>query len=134
MGMTTDAIHGRVPQWTFADRLRKIRRDVAGNVKQSDFAERLGVGEKAYAAWESGANTPRGMQLIDVARQIETEYGVPASWVLGLDDGPSGPPPQRAPGNDSLRQLTDAKRARSRRGRVGPSTAGYLGLDHTQAA
>lgn len=39
--------------WTFADRIRKVRRDVLA-IDQGEFATRLGVTRQAYAAWESG--------------------------------------------------------------------------------
>lgn len=43
----------RVPQWTFADRMRKIRTDVLA-LHQHEMAKELGVTKAAYAAWESG--------------------------------------------------------------------------------
>lgn len=68
--------------WTFADRIRKVRRDVLA-IDQGEFATRLGVTRQAYAAWESGRNEPRS--ILAVAKRIEAMSGVPAAWVLGLD-------------------------------------------------
>jgi transcriptional regulator with XRE-family HTH domain len=72
-----------VPEWTFSDRLRKVRRDIAQE-SQEDFAAHLGVTKVAYAAWESGRNVPRGQ--ITIAKRVEVLTGVPASWLLGLDE------------------------------------------------
>lgn len=70
------------PQWTFADRMRKIRRDVLG-IEQADFAQKLGVTRQAYAAWEAARNEPRS--ILAVARQVEAISGVSAAWILGVD-------------------------------------------------
>lgn len=71
-----------LPQWTFADRMRKIRRDVLG-VEQAELAEKLGVTRQAYAAWEAGRNEPRS--ILAIAKKVELMSGVPAAWVLGID-------------------------------------------------
>jgi DNA-binding XRE family transcriptional regulator len=70
-------------EWSFADRLRKVRRDVA-KVGQAEFAQALDVKLKAYSAWESGKNTPR--ELVAIAKRIELVTGVPASWMLGISE------------------------------------------------
>lgn len=77
------------PEWSFADRLRKIRREA--HFQQDDFAARLGVNENQYKAWESGRNNPR--DIVSIAKRIELLTGVPAQWTLGLADAPapSGP-------------------------------------------
>jgi DNA-binding XRE family transcriptional regulator len=77
----------QVPQWTFADRIRKVRRDVL-QIEQSAFADQLGVTRQAYAAWESGRNEPRS--ILAVAKRIEAMSRVPAAWILGVDH-PSTP-------------------------------------------
>lgn len=71
-----------LPQWTFADRMRKIRRDIV-QIDQTEFAQKLGVTRQAYAAWESGRNEPRS--ILAIAKKVELISGVPAVWVLGID-------------------------------------------------
>lgn len=73
---------GRIPAWTFADRLRKIRTDIL-DLHQAEFAELLGVTKAAYAAWESGRNEPRS--ILALAKKVELISRVPAAWVLGVD-------------------------------------------------
>lgn len=88
--MTAAASSGPVvPTWTFADRLRKIRRDVV-DMEQAEFAEALGARRPAYSAWEAGRNQPR--DLVAFARRVELLTGVPAAWVLGLDVAVSAAP------------------------------------------
>ncbi|MHA7292597.1 helix-turn-helix transcriptional regulator [Arthrobacter sp. HLT1-21] len=70
------------PEWSFADRLRKIRRE--SGAKQEDFAARLGVNDNQYKAWETGRNHPRDQ--VATAKRIELMTGVPAVWVLGLEE------------------------------------------------
>jgi DNA-binding XRE family transcriptional regulator len=72
----------RVPQWTFADRIRKIRTDVL-DLHQHEMATQLGVTKAAYAAWESGRTQPR--DILAVARRVELATRVPAAWLLGVD-------------------------------------------------
>lgn len=71
-----------IPDWTFADRMRKIRRDVL-DLEQAQFAEKLGVKKQAYAAWETGRTHPR--DILALARRVEMLSGVPSAWVLGID-------------------------------------------------
>lgn len=118
MGMTTESVSHNLPRWTFADRIRKVRREMA-HLSQAAFANRIGVGDKAYAAWETGSNNPG--DIVDVAQRIEQEFGVPAAWTLGLipdtqpgprpDGGPAGGHPDHA----ALDELTEAKRKRHAR-------------------
>lgn len=72
-----------IPDWSFGDRLRKVRRDVA-QLEQGKFAEQLEVGLKAYSAWESGRTVPR--ELVAIAKRIEVLTGVPATWMLGIEE------------------------------------------------
>jgi len=95
--MTTQMEGYRVPQWTFGDRLRKIRRDAG--LSQVEFAERIGRGEKAVASWELSTNEPR--DVVTLAKRIEVAFGVPAGWTLGLAGGPNGGQPT-LPKVDSL--------------------------------
>lgn len=85
--MSTQPTQGGVPQWNLADRFRKIRTD--RDLHQRDFATMLGVTPAAYAAWESGRNHPHN--VVAVAKRIEMLTGVPATWVLGLNE--QGPRP-----------------------------------------
>lgn len=70
-----------VPTWTFGDRVRKIRREM--HLTQEAFAEAIGHGEKAVASWESGRTQPEN--IVEVAREIEKAFGIPAVWLLGFD-------------------------------------------------
>lgn len=69
-----------IPQWSLADRLRKIRRD--SHLSQEDFANQLGLKPTTYAAFETGRNVPR--RPIELAVKIEEAYDVPAAWTLGV--------------------------------------------------
>ena len=88
MTMSTQPAHNVwTPEWSTADRLRKIRRDTG--YSQDEFAEMLGANPNAYRAWESGRNHPR--DIVALAKRIEILTGVPAQWTLGLADGTSTP-------------------------------------------
>ena len=71
-----------VPQWTFADRLRKARQ-IAGKDQRS-FAADLGCTPSAYAQWEAGNSRPR--DIVGVAQQVEAVTQISASWMLGVDE------------------------------------------------
>lgn len=81
------------PEWDFSDRIRKVRRSIAG-MTQAEFASELNVSQKAYAAWESGQNKPD--DIVAVAKRIAFRWRgrVTPSWILGVDDsegrGPDG--------------------------------------------
>lgn len=79
-------IRGHIPQWTFAERARKVRRDLG--LTQQQMADQIEVGLKAYSAWESGKNSPE--DIAGIAVKFEGVSGVPRTWFLGwADDGPS---------------------------------------------
>lgn len=83
MDMSTQPEHNVwTPEWSTADRLRKIRRDTG--FSQDEFAAKLGANPNQYRAWESGRNHPR--DIVSLARRIELLTGVPAAWTLGLMD------------------------------------------------
>jgi DNA-binding transcriptional regulator YiaG len=83
--MTAPARHETViPEWSIADRLRKIRRDYA-RMDQDAFAEALGVKPSRYGAWETGRNKPEN--LVALAMRVEEVTGVPAAWTLGVYGG-----------------------------------------------
>ena len=71
------------PEWTVADRLRRIRRDAG--LTQESFAERLELGHQRYAAWETGRNQPPVNDFVALAKRIELAFGVAAEWTLGLE-------------------------------------------------
>ena len=86
--MTTQP-HQNVPEWTFGDRLRRVRRSMG--LKQGQFAQLIEVQAKAYGQWESDINKPH--VVIRVARKVEQVTGVPAAWLLGVDrPGPTAGP------------------------------------------
>ncbi|GAA1401786.1 hypothetical protein GCM10009613_60670 [Pseudonocardia kongjuensis] len=87
---------GRIPRWTFADRMRKVRVDLL-EMQQTELARHLGVTRAAYAAWESGRTTPRN--ILAIARQVEALSEVPAAWILGVDS-PADPGPDNEPRTD----------------------------------
>lgn len=101
MGMATNVVRLRggkvVPAWTFADRVRKARRSLPG-MSQAKMAAALGVGEKAYAAWESGVNKPDDLPMI--AERLEEVVGWDRAWFLGWLDGPTDDDPTHAGGVD----------------------------------
>ncbi|MHA7270426.1 helix-turn-helix domain-containing protein [Arthrobacter sp. HLT1-20] len=92
-------MHGLVPEWTFADRLRKAR--LTSHLTQEEFADRLGAKPGAYSHWEAGRNTPR--QVVSIAQRIEMLTGIPAAWMLGLAD----PSPQPGPGTTANPRTKD---------------------------
>ena len=90
--MSTQTHEAWIPQWTFGDRLRKVRRE--RGLSQERAAKALGVTSPQIAAWESGANNPR--DVVSIAKRMELAFNVPTEWVLGLEmrtapPGPGGP-------------------------------------------
>lgn len=81
-------LNARVPEWTFAERLRKARRDIGLN--QETMAERLGVKSTTYGAWETGRNKP---DVADLAEKLEGVTGISRLWFVGWADGGSHPDP-----------------------------------------
>lgn len=69
--------------WSFGDRLRKIRKRRTDNLGQREFAKQLGVGWQAYAQWEAENSQPR--DVVAIAKRIEILTGVPAAWTLGVN-------------------------------------------------
>lgn len=99
--MSTHTVERHFPEWTVADRLRRIRRDTG--MTQGAFASRLQVKPERYSAWESGRNQPPMDDFLAVAKRIELAFGVAAEWTLGLathetprPDGPEGVDVERA--------------------------------------
>lgn len=73
-----------VPQWSLADRLRKIRRD--RHLTQEAMARELNVKAVTWAAWESGRTRPH--DVVALAALIEVRFQVPAAWTLGVLSAP----------------------------------------------
>lgn len=89
----------RIPVWTWADRLRKVRRDA--NLTQEEFATNIGVTRQAFAAWEAGRSIPG--DVAGVAVRLERATGVPRAWFLGWMDAES-PSPDGGGASASLSQ------------------------------
>lgn len=91
-----------IPDWTFADKLRKARQ--TSGLGQREFAEKLGVTASAYQQWEAGNNMPR--VVLGVARRVQLLTGVSAVWLLGFD-APTPQPAGPAMGDPGAVQPTD---------------------------
>src|SRR4029077_11916056 len=76
---------GTIPEWTWGDRVRKVRR--LAKLGQAELAAIMTVSPATVAAWEASLNEPRN--AVAIAKRIEVALGVPATWMLGLDAGPS---------------------------------------------
>lgn len=81
----------KAPQWGFADRVRKVRRDVL-DINQAQLAEQLEVTRAAVEGWESGRNAPS--DIAGIAVKLERLTGVPRVWFLGWADDGEDPEPQ----------------------------------------
>lgn len=77
--MTVRMIRPRDLEWSFGDRVRKVRREAG--LTQRQFAAELGVTAASVDAWESDRNKPR--DLIGMASLIEDAFSLPHGWVLG---------------------------------------------------
>lgn len=101
--MSIEPIGVANPSFEFCDRLRKVRRTIAG-MSQAEMALKLGVGRQAYAAWESGVSRPT--DIVAVARQVANLWPaqVTAAWMLDIDL-PGDP---RPPINEPVDELSNA--------------------------
>ena len=72
------------PEWSFGDRLRKIRRDVAG-LSQSEMAALLEVPTPTYGTWEGNRAMPGPRMRQWVAEKLADSYPdtVSVLWMLG---------------------------------------------------
>lgn len=126
--MTTQTQEAWIPEWTFGDRLRKVRRE--RKLSQATTAQMLGVAETQIASWETAGNNPR--DLVTVAKKCQMAFGVPVEWMLGLDaptlptpTPPDGGADQGAPmRDDAVAKLAQQKLSRTR----GRTTDRYLPL------
>lgn len=77
-----------IPQWTFGDRVRKVRRERGWS--QGELAERLtaaletSVTRRTVAGWELSDRQPH--DLVSMARGLCALTDVPAEWFLGLHE------------------------------------------------
>ena len=79
------------PDWTWGDKVRKVRR-IAG-LSQKEFAERIDVKAPTVAAWEASdaIEPPKG--AVAAAKRIYLAFNVSAEWLLGLEvEQPTTPP------------------------------------------
>lgn len=74
----------RRPVWTWADRVRKVRRELG--LTQAEFAELTGIHEKTIGAWESGKNVPKHTD--ETAELLERTTGFDRLWWIGWADAP----------------------------------------------
>jgi DNA-binding XRE family transcriptional regulator len=70
------------PEWDMRDRFRKVRETTG--LGQIEFAKLLEVPQATYAAYEAGRHRPR--DPITFAKRLQFLTGVPATWILGLDE------------------------------------------------
>ncbi len=84
----------RIPEFSFGDRLRKIRTDMG--VSQKEFALMVGLTSSTLAAYESGNGNPRFKNAQALALQVQDVTGVAAWWLLDypspLSDSNRRPP------------------------------------------
>ena len=77
-----------IPQWTFGDRVRKVRREL--HLSQADLASRLSahlgptLSTSTIGSWESANSTPS--DVVETARALQHVTGIPAEWFLGLHE------------------------------------------------
>ncbi len=84
----------------FPDRLKALR----GNMKQAEFARKLGVAQNSYHRYEAGERVPD----INVLSQMASVLGVSADWLLGRGEEKDGVSAgYRAPGRVAEPQAED---------------------------
>lgn len=83
--MSTTLIAPLGPDWEWGDRLRKVRRNIAG-CTQAEMASQLGVTLPTYQAWEAGRNEPNHRDVIEISEIISSWWPerVSIQWMLGL--------------------------------------------------
>ncbi len=77
----------------FSDRLRTLR----GELKQAEFARRVGIAQNTYNRYESGERIPD----IEVLVRLAARLGVSADWLLGLDSKDAVPAAAALPDQDT---------------------------------
>jgi transcriptional regulator with XRE-family HTH domain len=120
-------LNSRVPEWTFAERLRKARRDLKWT--QADMAARLDVKASTYEAWETGRNKP---DVAELAEKLEAVTGITRLWFVGWADSTA---PNGGPGGSNPRSFGYKPGfSMSPGGNVTPFTRSDLSGDKREAA
>lgn len=89
--MSTHQAEFVIPSLKMGDRLRVVRREYLGKISQQAMADLLGVPRERYSAWESGMSEPRTADARRIANVLQSETGVSAAWILGVNE--NGPTP-----------------------------------------
>lgn len=76
-----------VYQWTFGDRIRKVRR--TAGMSSRDFAAALGVTNSGLAQWETDRSLPRDIK--GAAAKVSELTGVSAHWLVTGECPPPKP-------------------------------------------
>ncbi len=77
----------------FSDRLRTLR----GELKQAEFARKVGIAQNTYSRYESGERIPD----IEVLARLAARLDVSADWLLGLDNKDAVPAAAALPDQDA---------------------------------
>lgn len=83
--MSTQSQPNPIPEWTVADRLRKVRE--SAGYSQSELADLTGISRRTISNYEQGSPWKRTAVM---AWAMATGY--PYSWIVtGVDDGTNPP-------------------------------------------
>ncbi len=77
----------------FSDRLKTLR----GELKQAEFARKVGIAQNTYSRYESGERIPD----IEVLVRLAARLGVSTDWLLGLDNKDAVPAAAALPDQDA---------------------------------
>ena len=80
----------------FPDKLKALR----GNMKQAEFARKIGIAQNSYNRYESGERVPD----ITVLSQLASRLRVSTDWLLGLADDSNTTP--AAPSTPRVAELS----------------------------
>lgn len=92
-----------IPEWSFGDRIRKVRVSVAG-MTQAEFADAIDVGEASLAQWETDRAKPHDIRAVTL--RIQEVFGISAAWLIDVDQ----------PGHRPHHPRTGATTTKARRG------------------